>query len=133
METIKRELHEIWKEKYGSKNIWKVQMPKGIWTCKTKKHAIQVAELGKQIMENNAKVKTAEKTISTEPINQKDYRFYLVINKNRIHSGWEYREDAKDAFDDLPEDQREVASIYQNAGLKKFNLDASNNDHWATN
>lgn len=36
---MKRELHEIWKEKRGSKTLWKVQAPKGILTFNTKKMA----------------------------------------------------------------------------------------------
>lgn len=36
---MKRQLHEIWKEKEGSKTVWKVQAPKGILTFKTYKQA----------------------------------------------------------------------------------------------
>jgi len=36
---MKRQLHEIWKEKEGTKTIWKVQAPKGILTFKSYKLA----------------------------------------------------------------------------------------------
>ncbi len=39
MEKKKRQLHEIWKEKYGSKNVWYVQAPKGRLCFKTYRDA----------------------------------------------------------------------------------------------
>ena len=50
MEKKKRYLHEIWKEKEGSKFVWKVQAPKGVLTFKTFKSAfswVASMELGK--------------------------------------------------------------------------------------
>ena len=43
----KRELGEVWKEdvKWDKQGQWKVQFPKGIQTYKTKKRALQVAEM----------------------------------------------------------------------------------------
>lgn len=41
---MKRQLHEIWKIKEGSKTIWKVQAEKGILTFNTKKNAIKWIE-----------------------------------------------------------------------------------------
>ena len=41
---MKRQLHEIWKEKEGSKTIWKVQAQHGILTFKTKKAATKWVE-----------------------------------------------------------------------------------------
>lgn len=34
-----KKVHEIWKVKEGSKNVWKVQCPKGILSFKTKRQA----------------------------------------------------------------------------------------------
>ena len=34
---MKHQLHDIWKEQEGSKIVWKLQVPKGILTFKTKK------------------------------------------------------------------------------------------------
>jgi len=39
-----KNLYEVWKEKYGSKTLWKVQFPKGIMTFKTKKEATRISE-----------------------------------------------------------------------------------------
>lgn len=36
---MKHEINEIWKAKEGSKAVWKLQAPKGILTCKTRKEA----------------------------------------------------------------------------------------------
>ena len=33
-------INEMWKEKEGSKTVWKLQAPKGILTCRTKKEAL---------------------------------------------------------------------------------------------
>lgn len=53
MEKTKRQLHEIWKTKEGSKTIWKVQAQKGIITFKTKKAAVKwVDSFKKEILEN---------------------------------------------------------------------------------
>lgn len=41
---MKRNLGEIWKEKEGSKTIWKVQFQKGIMSFKTKREAIKVSQ-----------------------------------------------------------------------------------------
>lgn len=46
---MSRKLHEIWKVKEGSKVIWKVQCPKGILSCKTKKQAIRWVESFKEV------------------------------------------------------------------------------------
>ncbi len=63
-------------------------------------------------------------------INQKGYIFYIVLDGARIHSGWEYKEDAKDAIDELPSGMKAKAKIYQRAGLKKFGLDPDDNEVW---
>lgn len=60
--------------------------------------------------------------------NQKDYQFYVVVN-DKIHSGWEYREDAQDMVDEIKEDGTK-AKIYKKAGLKKLNLNPDNNKDW---
>ena len=41
---MKRQLHEVWKVKEGSKTIWQVQAPKGILTFTRKKDAIRWVE-----------------------------------------------------------------------------------------
>lgn len=41
---MKRQLHEIWKVKEGSKTLWKVQAPNGILTFEKKKYAIRWVE-----------------------------------------------------------------------------------------
>jgi len=44
MKKMKRQLHEIWKIKEGSKTIWKVQAEKGILTFNRKQDAIKWVE-----------------------------------------------------------------------------------------
>lgn len=39
-----KEVNAIWKEKEGSKNVWKVQATKGILTFGTKKQAVEWVE-----------------------------------------------------------------------------------------
>ena len=41
---MKRQLHDIWKVKEGSKTIWKVQAEKGVLSFTTKKLAIKWVE-----------------------------------------------------------------------------------------
>ena len=36
---MKRQVNEIWKEKYGTKTVWKLQAPKGVLTFTRKKDA----------------------------------------------------------------------------------------------
>ena len=36
---MKHEINELWKEKEGKRIVWKLQAPKGILTCKTRKEA----------------------------------------------------------------------------------------------
>ena len=42
---MKRETYSVWKEFEGKTPVWKVQMPKGILTFKTKRAAERVAEV----------------------------------------------------------------------------------------
>lgn len=46
---MEHKLHEIWKEKEGSKNIWKLQAPRGILTFDTKKEAIAFRNIVKYV------------------------------------------------------------------------------------
>ena len=69
----------------------------------------------------------AKMTESVDKINNPDYAFY-VVGKNKIISGWEYREDAKDALEDTPGVD---AKVYSKVTLKKLGLDADNDSDWA--
>lgn len=69
----------------------------------------------------------SKNTSSPDKINNPDYAFY-VVGKNKIISGWEYREDAKDALEDTPGVD---AKVYSKVTLKKLGLDADNNSDWA--
>ena len=46
---MKKQLHEIWKIKEGTKTIWKVQAQKGILTFKRKKDAINWVNSFKEV------------------------------------------------------------------------------------
>ena len=41
---MKKKLGEVWKEKEGSKTIWKVQFTKGIMSFKTKREATKISQ-----------------------------------------------------------------------------------------
>lgn len=62
-------------------------------------------------------------------INQKGYKFWVVYN-NKIITGWEYVEDAKDFLKEMKDEIGKVGRIYQRVGLKKLGLDPDNNDSW---
>lgn len=36
---MKHEINEIWEAKEGKRTVWKLQAPRGILTCKTRKEA----------------------------------------------------------------------------------------------
>jgi hypothetical protein len=60
-------------------------------------------------------------------MNQPGYKFYLVNQAgNKIRSGWEYLEDAKDAKADDPKSGK----ILQLRGLKALGLDPNVNSFW---
>jgi hypothetical protein len=64
-----------------------------------------------------------------EKINNPDYKFYVLNKDNtKIHSGWEYKEDALDAKKDCPDS---TGKIYQLAGLKKLGIDPNVDSFWA--
>jgi len=62
-------------------------------------------------------------------INQNDYKFWVLVG-SKIASGWEYREDAKDALDDLPSGKK--GKVLTRAGLRNKGIDPDNNEHWHT-
>ena len=62
-------------------------------------------------------------------INQKDYTHYLVLD-GKILSGWSFKEDAKDAKDDLPVEWQPDTKIYTKRYLKSIGLDPEVCDNW---
>ncbi|MFA5071173.1 MAG: hypothetical protein WC511_02270 [Candidatus Pacearchaeota archaeon] len=61
-------------------------------------------------------------------INNPDYKFYVLNADNtRIHSGWEFVEDAKDCKRDEPN----TGKILQKKGLKALGIDPENDAVWA--
>ncbi len=69
----------------------------------------------------------AEIEAGPRKINQKDYIFYVVVD-NKIQSGWEYVEDAKEMLEDLPSGKK--GKVYKKVGLKKLGLNPDNNEDW---
>lgn len=67
-----------------------------------------------------------------ESINQPDYKFYVVaLAQNKIVSGWEYRQDAKDYIVNS-EDNLGVLKILTAPTLKRAGLDPNNDKSWGT-
>lgn len=62
-------------------------------------------------------------------INQKGYKFWVVY-KDKIVSGWEYVDDAKDHVKEIKDEQGLATKVYQRVGLKKLGLDPDDNDSW---
>ena len=60
-----------------------------------------------------------------EGINNPDYAYYVVVD-GKIASGWEYKEDAKDALEDQPGEGKVVAKVT----LKKLGLSAEKDEDW---
>ena len=69
--------------------------------------------------------------LMSEGFNEPGYKFYVVIGGNKIESGWEYKEDAKDQLGELPSEQR-PGKVFQRLGLKKLGLDPENENDWYT-
>jgi hypothetical protein len=66
----------------------------------------------------------------TEKINVSEYKHYVIdLDRNKIESGWEYKEDAQDHHrEDLPPNIR--GKIVAKVTLKKHGLDPENDDDW---
>lgn len=60
-------------------------------------------------------------------INQRGYKFYMVIG-NKIESGWDYKEDALDHKNDLPDPK--VGRILSKTYLKSQGIDPDDNASW---
>ena len=74
--------------------------------------------------------KYLKEAFKDEKINQPDYKFYLFDpEKNTIHSGWEYREDAKDAQDEAAESDR-ILKIFSKRFLLQKGINPDNNKSW---
>jgi len=67
--------------------------------------------------------------ITEAKYNQKDYKFYVVVD-GKIESGWEYKEDAKEQLDELPNGKK--GRVYAKSFLKRISLDANSDLHWHT-
>jgi hypothetical protein len=62
--------------------------------------------------------------------NQKDYKYYVWIpGEEKIVSGWEYREDAKDSLEDLPPSLKRVAKVSAKSHVAGY-VDVGNNENW---
>lgn len=66
-------INEIWKDKEGSKTVWKLQAPRGILTFYTKKRAEEIAEVFK---------KETKKSLYLVDIND-NCKLYFVIEGTR--------------------------------------------------
>lgn len=63
-------------------------------------------------------------------IDQKDYKYYVLCKKsNKILSGWEYREDARDFVE---ETGRKDLKIYTRSYLKRLGIDPKDNSNWGS-
>jgi hypothetical protein len=73
------------------------------------------------------------KTASAEDFqyNEEDYKYY-VVRKNKIDSGWEYQEDAKDQQNEIKEERGESSKVLQARGVKQLGLNPDSNDDWIT-
>jgi hypothetical protein len=75
--------------------------------------------------------KISVKSNPAKLINQKDYKFYVIglnpQNINKIHSGWEYKEDALDALEETEISGRKVLQV---RGLKALGLEPKVNSDW---
>lgn len=73
-----------------------------------------------------------------EPINDPEYKYWVVRwhlgpTGARIHSGWEYREDAVDALNELHDEVPGVqAKVYAMAGMNQLGLNPWDNKLWET-
>lgn len=85
------------------------------------------ALIGKEMKEAYAFLSSEGKRIAK--VNNPEYVFFVLNKDNtRIHSGWEYKEDALDAKKDCPDS---TGKIYQRAGLKKLGIDPDKDEFWA--
>ena len=64
--------------------------------------------------------------------NNPDYRYYVVHTENyKIHSGWEYKDDAHDQLNELSDEGQTMYSVYTARHLKsKCNMYPDSNCDW---
>lgn len=67
--------------------------------------------------------------------NQKDYKFYILhIDKNKIHEGFEFKEDAKDRKKEIIEENENLKGklkVYSLKALKTKDIDPDLDVNWA--
>lgn len=61
--------------------------------------------------------------------NRKEYQFYVVLPDGKIDSGWVYKEDAKDALEDIKEAGVKGAKIVARKALR---VDPEDSSQWHT-
>jgi len=66
-------------------------------------------------------------------MNDKEYKYYVILPDGKIESGWEYKEDAEDQKENLPDKFIKTAKIIKLKGLKTKNIDPDNDKNWAGN
>ncbi len=72
-----------------------------------------------------------ESFMKEDKINEDDYKFYVINNKNQIIFGWEYKEDAKDSLEDYPnKPEFKGLKIYTLSHLKSNNIDPTDDKNW---
>jgi hypothetical protein len=79
------------------------------------------------------------KEILEKKINQKDYKFYVIITGGKdagkkavgkIESGWEFKEDAQDQVAEIKSADRITAKVLTKQGLKNQGLNPDDNKDW---
>jgi hypothetical protein len=79
------------------------------------------------------------KQILEKKINQKDYKFYVIITGGKdagkkavgkIESGWEFKEDAQDQVAEIKSADRITAKVLTKQGLKNQGLNPDDNKDW---
>ena len=63
--------------------------------------------------------------------NDNDYKFYVLLDNNKIESGWEYKEDAEDQIENLPPKLK--GKVLTLTGIKNKSIDPDDDSNWHTN
>ena len=66
-------------------------------------------------------------------MNNKDYKFYVMLSDGRIESGWEDIEDAKEQIENIPPKFQKGAKVLTLSGIKSKGINPDDDKTWAGN
>lgn len=100
------------------------------YIAETINHKIKSGYVPEEIkVEDEIKIEETPIISSEEKLNQPDYKYYVLNDKNKILTGWEYKEDARD-FKKEQQEYGKLLVISSKRDLKQQGIDPDDNNNW---